>query len=214
MDKKPDVPYVPVSTNMAELTFKALFLGVIMAIVLGAANAYVGMKAGLTVAATFPAAVVAMAVLRIFKGTILEENIARTTASVGEALVAGAIFTIPAFVIAGAWEELLYWESTAIMLIGGVLGVLFIIVLRRTLVVEADLPFPESVAASEIVKAGQGGQTGASFLFGDQRSSTSTTRRSSPAASPTSSKSTSRDSSAASRQPLTAAGSWRLVAGS
>ena len=166
MDKKPHVPYVPVESNMAELTFKAVFLGVIMAIVLGAANAYVGMKAGLTVAATFPAAVVAMAVLRIFKGTVLEENIARTTASVGEALVAGAIFTIPAFVIAGAWDELRYWESTAIMLIGGVLGVLFIIILRRTLVVEADLPFPESVAASEIVKAGQGGQTGAKFLFG------------------------------------------------
>jgi putative OPT family oligopeptide transporter len=124
------------------------------------------MKAGLTVAATFPAAVVAMAALRPFKGTILEENLARTTASVGEALVAGAIFTIPAFVISGAWEELRYWEATAIMMIGGLLGVLFIIILRRTLVVEADLPFPESVAASEIVKAGQGGQTGAAYVFG------------------------------------------------
>lgn len=149
-----------------ELTFKALLLGVLMAVVLGAANAYLGMKAGLTISATFPAAVVAMAALRRFRGTILEENIARTAASVGEALVAGAIFTIPAFVIAGAWEELHYWESTLIMLIGGVLGVLFIIVLRRTLVVESDLPFPESVAAAEIHKAGQGGQTGASFVFG------------------------------------------------
>lgn len=166
MDKKPDVPYVPVSSSMPELTFKAVFLGVIMAVVLGAANAYLGMKAGLTVAATFPAAVVAMAALRPFRGSILEENVARTTASVGEALVAGAIFTIPAFVIAGAWEEIHYWESTAIMLIGGILGVLFIIILRRTLVVEADLPFPESVAAAEIVKAGQGGQTGASLVFG------------------------------------------------
>jgi putative OPT family oligopeptide transporter len=151
---------------MPELTFKALFLGILMAIALGAANAYVGMRAGLTVAATFPAAVVAMALLRGFRGTILEENIARTTASVGEALVAGAIFTIPAFVISGAWDELRYLQSTAIMLIGGVLGVLFVIVLRRTLVVEADLPFPESVATAEIVKAGQGGQTGARFLFG------------------------------------------------
>ena len=150
---------------MDELTFKALFLGALMAVTLGAANAYVGMRAGLTVAATFPAAVVAMAVLRIFRGTILEENIARTTASVGEGLVAGAIFTIPAFIISGAWDDLHYFESTAIMLIGGILGVLFIIVLRRTLVVEADLPFPESVAAAEIVKAGQGGQTGASYLF-------------------------------------------------
>ncbi len=111
-----------------------------MAVVLGAANAYLGMKAGLTVSATFPAAVVAMAALRPFRGTILEENIARTAASVGEALVAGAIFTIPAFVIAGAWTELHYWESTVIMLIGGVLGVLFIIVLRRPLVVDSDLP--------------------------------------------------------------------------
>lgn len=166
MDRKPVVPYVPVSSTMPELTFKAVFLGVIMAVVLGAANAYLGMKAGLTVAATFPAAVVAMAALRPFKGSILEENIARTTASVGEALVAGAIFTIPAFVIAGAWEDIRYWESTAIMLIGGILGVLFIIILRRTLVVEADLPFPESVAAAEIVKAGQGGQTGAAYVFG------------------------------------------------
>lgn len=161
-----DVPYVPAHTSMAELTFKAVLLGVAMAIVLGAANAYVGMKAGLTVAAAFPAAVVAMAVLRPFRGTILEENIARTTASVGESLMAGAIFTIPAFVITGAWDTLRYWESTAIMLVGGVIGVLFVIVLRRTLVVEADLPFPESVAAAEIVKAGQGGQTGASFVFG------------------------------------------------
>jgi putative OPT family oligopeptide transporter len=104
-------------------------------------------------------------VLRPFKGTILEENVARTTASVGEALAAGAIFTIPAFVITGVWTELHYWESTLIMLIGGVLGVLFVIVLRRTLVEEADLPFPESIAAAEIVKAGQGGQSGAVYVF-------------------------------------------------
>jgi putative OPT family oligopeptide transporter len=149
-----------------ELSFRAVFVGVAMALVLGAANAYLGMKAGLTVAATFPAAVVAMAALRPFRGTILEENVARTAGSVGEALVAGAIFTIPAFVIAGAWEELHYWESTLIMLIGGLLGVLFIIILRRTLVVESNLPFPESVAAAEIHKAGQGGQTGAVFVFG------------------------------------------------
>jgi len=166
MSDRKDVPYVPADTDMAELTFKAIVLGIVMAIVLGAANAYVGMKAGLTVAAAFPAAVVAMAVLRPFKGTILEENIARTTASVGESLMAGAIFTIPAFVITGAWDTLRYWESTAIMFVGGVVGVLFVIVLRRTLVVEADLPFPESVAAAEIVKAGQGGQTGAKYVFG------------------------------------------------
>ena len=158
-------PFVPEETDLPELTARAVVLGVLMAIVLGAANAYLGMKVGLTVAATFPAAVVAMAALRYFGGSVLEENIARTTASVGEALVAGAIFTIPAFVISGVWDELRYWESTAIMLTGGLLGVLFIIVLRRTMVVEADLPFPESVAAAELVKSGQAGQTGAKYVF-------------------------------------------------
>ncbi len=163
-------PYVGAETDLKEFTFKAVFLGVIMAVVLGAANAYLGMKAGLTVAATFPAAVVAMAALKAFKGTILEENVARTTASVGEALVAGAIFTIPAFVISGVWDSL--WtvehliEGSLIMLIGGLLGVMFIILLRRTMVEEADLPFPESIAAAEIVKAGQGGASGASYVFG------------------------------------------------
>ncbi len=167
-EPKPFAPYVPASQSPAELTVKAVLLGIAMAVVLGAANAYLGMKAGLTVAATFPAAVVAMAALRLpfMRGTILEENVARTAASVGEALVAGAIFTIPAFVISGAWDHIHYWESTVIMMIGGVLGVLFVIVLRRTLVVEADLPFPESVAAAEIVKAGQGGATGAKYVFG------------------------------------------------
>ena len=159
------VPFVAEDTDLPELTFRAVALGVLMAIVLGAANAYLGMRAGLTVAATFPAAVVAMAALRALGGSVLEENISRTTASVGEALVAGAIFTIPAFIISGVWDELRYWESTAIMLVGGLLGVLFIIVLRRTMVVEADLPFPESVAAAELVKAGQGGQTGAKYVF-------------------------------------------------
>ena len=165
MADKQFIPYVPAETSMPEMTFKALLLGVVMAVVLGAANAYLGMKVGLTVAATFPAAVVAMAVLRIFKGNILEENIARTTASVGESLVAGAIFTIPAFVISGAWADFNLRDATLIMGIGGVLGVLFVILLRRTLVVEANLQFPESVAASEIVKAGQKGQTGAGLVF-------------------------------------------------
>lgn len=166
MNQESFKPYVPASQTIKELSIRALVLGVVMALVLGTANAYVGMKAGLTVSAIFPAAVVAMAALRIVGGTILEENVARTTASVGEALVAGAIFTIPAFVITGVWGELDYWESSMIMLIGGVLGVLFVIILRRSLVSEADLPFPESVAAAEIVKAGQGGQTGAKYVFG------------------------------------------------
>jgi len=166
MDKKPFKPFVSGDTEMAEFTPKAIGLGVIMAVVLGAANAYLGMRVGLTVAATFPAAVVAIAALRPLKGTVLEENIARTTASVGEALVAGAIFTIPAFVIAGVWDHLDYKDATLIMLIGGTLGVLFIVILRRTMVEDETLPFPESVAASEIVKAGQKGESGAKYVLG------------------------------------------------
>ncbi len=158
-------PYVPIDTDMKELTFKAILLGIILAVILGAANAYLGLKAGMTVAATFPAAVIAMAVLRIFRGTILEENIARTTGAVGEALAAGAIFTIPAFVLAGVWENFAYFKSTLLMLVGGILGVLFVIILRRTLIEDETLPYPESKACAEIVKAGQGGQSGAKYVF-------------------------------------------------
>ncbi|HPI74575.1 MAG TPA: OPT/YSL family transporter, partial [bacterium] len=151
---------------MKELTFKAILLGVVLAVILGAANAYLGLRAGMTVAATFPAAVIAMAVLRVFKGTILEENMARTTGAVGEALAAGAIFTIPAFVLAGVWQDLNYFKSTLLMLVGGILGVLFVIVLRKTLIDDETLKFPESLACAEIVKAGQGGQSGAKYVFG------------------------------------------------
>jgi len=158
-------PFIPAETRMKELTFKALFLGVILAVILGAANAYLGLKAGMTVAATFPAAVISMAVLRLFKGTILEENIARTTGAVGEALAAGAIFTLPAFIMTGVWSEFDYVKSTLLMLVGGILGVLLVIILRKTMVEDTTLPYPESRACSEIVKAGQGGQSGAKFVF-------------------------------------------------
>ncbi len=165
MDPKPYEPYVPADTTMKEFTLRAVLLGIVMAVVLGAANAYIGLVAGLTIAATFPAAVVAMALLRPVGGTILEENVARTTASVGEALVAGAIFTIPAFVIAGVWESVNIGLSMVIIVIGGMLGVFFVIILRRTLVEDPELPFPESVAASEIHKAGQKGSTGGKYLM-------------------------------------------------
>ena len=171
--KKVEKPYVPAETSMVEFTAKALILGLVMAIVLGAANAYLGMKAGLTVSATFPAAVIAIAAFRLpfFKGNVLEQNLARTTASVGEALAAGAIFTIPAFVIVEVggerlWTSFNYWESSFVILVGGALGILFVILLRRTLVVDAELPFPESYACSELVKAGQKGETGAKYVFG------------------------------------------------
>ncbi len=166
-------PYVPADAQLKEFTIQAVVVGAILSIILGAANAYLGLVAGMTVAATFPAAVMAMAVLRALRGTILEENTCRTTAAVGEALVAGAIFTIPAFLIAKnpttgepIWENIHYWESTALMLVGGILGVLFVIFLRRVLIEDRSLPFPESVACAEIVKAGQGHETGAKFVFG------------------------------------------------
>ncbi len=159
-------PYVPVDRPMKELTLPAILLGVVMSMVLGAANAYLGLKAGMTVAATFPAAVIAMAVLKLFRGTILEENLARTTGAVGEALAAGAIFTIPAFIVSGVWTKFNYLQATALLLVGGVLGVLFVILLRRTFMEDATLPFPESAACTEIVKAGQGGSSGAGMVFG------------------------------------------------
>jgi len=158
-------PYVPPEQAMKEISFKAILLGIILAIILGAANAYLGLLVGMTVAATFPAAVIAMAVLRVFKGTILEENFARTTGAVGEALAAGAIFTIPAFLITGVWEKFDLFKSSLLMLVGGILGVFLIILVRRTLVEDADLPFPESVACAEMVKTGQKGGSSAKYMF-------------------------------------------------
>jgi len=161
--------YVPEKTELREFTLKALILGIIMTILLGAANAYLGLRAGMTIAATYPAAVIGMAVLRIFRGSILEENFARTVGSIGESVAAGAIFTIPAFLIAGAWTKFntvdAYLKSTALMFVGGFLGILFVTFLRRVMVTDPELPFPESVAASEIHKAGQKGSAGAKFLF-------------------------------------------------
>jgi putative OPT family oligopeptide transporter len=167
---QPFKPYVPVNTDMAEFSVRALIIGLIMCVVLGAANAYLGLKAGMTIAATYPAAVIGMAVLRTMRGSILEENFARTVGSIGESVAAGAIFTIPAFYIAGIWTDFAttghYVQSTLIMIAGGVLGIMFVALLRRVLVEDKELPFPESVAASEIHKAGRSGGTGAKFLFG------------------------------------------------
>ncbi|UCC49463.1 MAG: oligopeptide transporter, OPT family [Gemmatimonadota bacterium] len=160
-------PYVPADQTLVEFTIRALVLGLVLCVILGAANAYLGLKAGMTIAATYPAAVISMAVLRLLGGNILEENIARTVGSIGESIAAGAIFTIPAFVIAGVWENLEdhYWEATIIMLLGGFIGILFVTMLRRVLVEDVELPFPESRAAGEIHKAGRAGGTGAMYLF-------------------------------------------------
>jgi putative OPT family oligopeptide transporter len=164
-------PYVPPDMPMAEATVRAVLLGLIMTVILGGANAYLGLRAGMTVAATYPAAVIGMAVLRLFRGSILEENMARTVGSIGESVAAGAVFTLPAFVISGAWPafdfEHAYVPSVLLMTVGGVLGILFVTLLRRVMVEDPELPFPESVAASEIHKAGQQGSRAATILFGN-----------------------------------------------
>lgn len=154
---------------MKEFTLRALIIGLFMTVILGAANAYLGLRAGMTIAATYPAAVIGMAVLRLMKGSILEENIARTVGSIGESVAAGAIFTIPAFIMVGAWTNFntfdAYIKSSLLMFVGGFLGILFVTFLRRVMVTDPDLPFPESVAAAEIHKAGQKGSAGAKHLF-------------------------------------------------
>ncbi len=162
-------PFVPEGMEMTEFTYRAVLLGLVMTVILGAANAYLGLRAGVTIAATYPAAVISMAVLRLLKGSVLEENLARTAGSIGESVAAGAVFTIPAFVIAGAWPSFspgdAYWKSTSLMVLGSFLGVLFISLVRRVMVEDRELPYPESVAASEIHKAGQRGAKAAKYLF-------------------------------------------------
>jgi putative OPT family oligopeptide transporter len=170
-DDKKFAPFISANENMKEFTIRALLIGLVLAVVLGAANAYLGLKAGMTIAATYPAAVIGMAILRFFKGSILEENFTRTVGSIGESVAAGAIFTLPAFYISGVWsgEEFSsinsYLTASLILITGGTLGVLFVALLRRVMVEDKELPFPESVAAAEIHKTGQGGAGGSKYLF-------------------------------------------------
>src|ERR1700760_2966594 len=151
-------PYVPEHLQMTEFTWRAVLIGIAMTIILGAANAYLGLRAGITIAATYPAAVIAMAAMRAWKGSLLEENIARTAGSIGESVAAGAAFTISAFLLSGSWADFqpshVYWKSTALIIVGSILGVLFVSLVRRALVEDPTLPFPESRAAAEIHKAG------------------------------------------------------------
>jgi putative OPT family oligopeptide transporter len=168
MSSQPFRPYVPADRQMREFTLRAVLLGLIMTVILGAANMYLGLRAGMTIAATYPAAVIGMALLKLVGGSLLEENMARTIGSIGESVAAGATFTIPAFVISGMWPALgaaNYWQGVALMMVGGTLGILFVTLLRRVMVEDPELPFPESVAASQIHKAGQQGSRAAKILF-------------------------------------------------
>src|SRR5437899_3046070 len=153
-------PVIPAEVTLPEITVKAVILSVVLAAVLAGANAYLGLFAGMTVSASIPAAVISMAVLRLFReSNILENNIVQTAASSGEALAAGVIFTIPALLLIGYWTSFDYGQTAAIAMVGGLLGVLFTIPLRRVLIVTERLRYPEGIATAEVLKVGSGGGT-------------------------------------------------------
>jgi len=149
--------FIPSNKIIPELTIKAVLVGALLAIILGSANAYLGLYAGMTVSAVIPGAVMAFALMRPFKGTILEVNIGMMGAAAGEALAAGVIFTIPAIVLLGTWSEIHYLETTIVALLGGILGVLWMVPLRRALIIKTDLPFPEGVAVAAVLTTTVGG---------------------------------------------------------
>src|SRR4029453_17623644 len=156
------------NTNVApapQLTARAIILSVILAMGLAAANTYLGLFAGMTIASAIPAAVVSMAVLRALGGGgILENNIVQTGASAGTSIASGVIFTVPALVLMGYWTDFRYSWVLAIAGLGGLLGVLFSVPLRRTMIVEEPLAFPEGKAAAEVLKAGENPGPGVKIL--------------------------------------------------
>jgi putative OPT family oligopeptide transporter len=150
---------------LPQLTPKAIVLGVLLSMILAGANAYLGLFAGLTVSASIPAAVISMAILRFFRDSnILENNIVQTSASAGESLAAGVIFTLPALVLLDYWNAFDYVWVSVIAGIGGLLGVLFTIPLRRSLIVDMKLAYPEGTATAEVLKVGDDPSRGAVYL--------------------------------------------------
>ncbi|MFM7433943.1 MAG: OPT family oligopeptide transporter, partial [Gammaproteobacteria bacterium] len=148
-----------------QLTLRAILLAIVLAMILAAANTYLGLFAGMTIASAIPAAVVSMAVLRLFGGGgILENNIVQTGASAGSSIASGVIFTIPALVILGFWQDFEYSWVLTIAGLGGILGVLFSVPLRRVLIVDQKLAFPEGQAAAEVLKAGENPSQGIRIL--------------------------------------------------
>ncbi|MBQ2754895.1 MAG: oligopeptide transporter, OPT family [Clostridia bacterium] len=172
MSNKDFKPYVPAEKITPELTITSIVMGVLLAVIFGAANAYLGLRVGMTVSASIPAAVIAMGVIRVLmrKNSILESNIVQTIGSAGESLAAGAIFTLPALFLWAAEgktakPEML--EITLIALIGGLLGVFFMVPLRNALIVKEHgiLPYPEGTACAEVLLAGEEGGANASTVF-------------------------------------------------
>ena len=155
--------------HQSEITIKACILGIILSMVLAGANAYLGLFAGMTVSASIPAAVISMGILSLFKNSnILENNIVQTAASAGESLAAGVIFTIPALILMNYWDEFnfdQYWIITGISATGGIIGVLFTIPLRRALIIEAKLQFPEGIATAEVLKSKEKKSSGLKYLL-------------------------------------------------
>ncbi|MFA7577993.1 MAG: oligopeptide transporter, OPT family, partial [Candidatus Muiribacteriota bacterium] len=156
---------VPDNVKMAEFSWRAVSLGAVLAVIFGMANAYLGLKVGMTVSASIPAAVVSMAILRYLKGTILENNMSQTVGSAGESLAAGVIFTVPALFIWGLSPDL--FDIFVMSLLGGWMGVIFMIPLRRYLIVKEheNLPYPEGTACAEVLAAGQEGGVKAKNVF-------------------------------------------------
>ena len=158
-------PYIPASTTLPELTAGVIILGSLLSVILAGANAYLGMFAGMTVSASVPAAVISMGILRALRtGNILQNNAVQTAAASGEGLASGVIFTLPALVILGVWSRFSYLETTLIAGFGGILGVLFTIPLRRALIIDQPLQFPEGVATAEVLKVGAEGGGGLGVL--------------------------------------------------
>ncbi|OGT59487.1 MAG: oligopeptide transporter, OPT family [Gammaproteobacteria bacterium RIFCSPHIGHO2_12_FULL_43_28] len=145
---------IPAHVQLPEITFRAVVLGVILTIVLAAANAYLGLKVGITVSASIPSAVISMGILRFFKhSNVLENNMVQLMASVGEALTAGIAFILPALIILHVWDRFNYWQTATTALLGGILGVLFTIPLRRALLQDKTLRYPEGIAIGNVLKA-------------------------------------------------------------
>ena len=174
MDKKNESfkPYISADKVLPEFTVTSILMGIILAVVFGAANAYLGLKVGMTVSASIPAAVISLGVIRVImkKNSILESNMVQTIGSAGESLAAGAIFTMPALFLWAEEGKIAmpgYLEITLIALFGGILGVLFMIPLRKALIVEEHgiLPYPEGMACAEVLLAGEEGGSNASTVF-------------------------------------------------
>ena len=171
-DKKEFKPYIPAEKVTPEITVTSVIMGIILAVVFGAANAYLGLRVGMTVSASIPAAVISMGVIRVImrKNSILESNIVQTIGSAGESLAAGAIFTLPALFLwaaEGKMDKPGIVEITIIALLGGLLGVFFMVPLRNALIVKehGTLPYPEGTACAEVLLAGEEGGSNASTVF-------------------------------------------------